>query len=39
MLDVNQVAVAAPMTRVVDPVTTEIVRNGVVAITEEMKLS
>ena len=25
------------MTRVVDPVTTEIVRNGVVAITEEMK--
>ena len=37
MLDVNQVAVAAPVTRVVDPVTTEIVRNGVVAITEEMK--
>jgi N-methylhydantoinase B len=36
MLDVNQTA-AVPAARIVDPVTTEIVRNGVVAITEEMK--
>ncbi len=36
MLDINQNAPVAAV-RAVDPVTTEIVRNGVVAITEEMK--
>ncbi len=36
MLDIHHTA-SATAGRVVDPVTTEIVRNGVVAITEEMK--